>query len=367
MRSLLPTIALVACTTSVRADVATTADDGVTAADGGGSESAGTTAVADDGDDTADDGLKLDVGNDTDSVPCNEGGCDDTCAVPKHEPCDADSDDPRHAMAIECPGELVTGATVKAADAAQGVRTGFGSTDTWAPREGSKFAVLGSGVVAELDTETPTGDQSISPTYCNDDIGPTWDVGNALPAPLMPKDVAGDCAADSSLVGTGDCSKSIQKQFSQGVSANDYAEIRMQVVVPDGAKSFSYDFAFFSVEYPFYYFSEFNDMYVGWLDSENWTGNISFDEYGNPISLNASFLDFRDDAGTAAELEGTCMRSHAGTNWLSTNAPVEPGEEVTIVFAIFDLSDSILDSYVFLDNFQWGCEGGDHPETKPVG
>ena len=29
--------------------------------------------------------------------------------------------------------------------------------------------------------------------------------------------------------------------------------------------------------------------------------------------------------------------------------------------------DSILDSYVLLDNFQWGCESTDKPETKPVG
>lgn len=44
-----------------------------------------------------------------------------------------------------------------------------------------------------------------------------------------------------------------------------------------------------------------------------------------------------------------------------------PGETVTIVFAIFDLHDSNLDSYVFVDNFGWGCDGTDHPVTEPVG
>ena len=61
------------------------------------------------------------------------------------------------------------------------------------------------------------------------------------------------------------------------------------------------------------------------------------------------------------------MKQHAGTRWLSTTAPVVPGETITLVLAIFDLQDNQLDSYVFLDNWQWGCEGMDRPETTPVG
>src|SRR5690606_42121782 len=53
---------------------------------------------------------------------------------------------------------------------------------------------------------------------------------------------------------------------------------------------FGYNLAFFSTEYPGYYQTGYNDMYVAWLQSEVWTGNISFDEMGNPISLNAGFL-----------------------------------------------------------------------------
>jgi len=108
-------------------------------------------------------------------------------------------------------------------------------------------------------------------------------------------------------------------------------------------------------------------MFIGWLESEQWTGNISFDAQGNPISLNAGFLDFQDDGGGLPELAGTCMAQHAGTRWLSTTAPVAPGEEITLVLAIFDLADAALDSYVFLDNFGWGCDGGTGPQTTPVG
>ena len=44
-----------------------------------------------------------------------------------------------------------------------------------------------------------------------------------------------------------------------------------------------------------------------------------------------------------------------------------PGETITVVFAIFDLSDGILDSYAFLDNFKWGCEPQGKPQTMPPG
>jgi hypothetical protein len=310
---------------------------------------------------------KFDVAMDTNGMlPCEEGGWCPECELPEHTPCDQNSSDVFNAMGINCPNELMVTNSVDGNPDAMGVRSFFGNTNEWNPTEGSYMAVLGSGLVAELDLATPAGDSDIGPTYCNDDLG-AFDPGANLPAPLNPVDVGGDCTTNAALLGTGDCSNTIQAQFDQGGSANDYTEMRFTAQVPSDTSSFSYDLAFFSTEYPFYYDTAFNDMYVGWLQAESWTGNISFDEQGNPISLNAGFLDFTDDGGGLPEFAGTCMRQHAGTKWLTTTAPVTPGDSIEVVFAIFDLSDSILDSYVFLDNFQWGCEGPDKPSTKPVG
>ncbi len=317
--------------------------------------------------DDDDDDEKLDVGGTGGAIECQEGEVCDECDLMEHVPCDESSTDITNAIGLNCAGESPVTGTVDGNPLAIGMRTGFGSTMQWAPREGTKFAVLGSGLVSDLDLPTPNGDLDVSPTHCNDDLGPGYDPGGMLPAPLRTNNVTGDCVMDEGLLGTGDCSNTINGQFTQGGSANDYTEMRIVGTVPSTTNSISYDFAFFSVEYPFYYNSEFNDMYVGWLESESWTGNISFDEMGNPISLNAGFLDFRDDGGGRPEFAGTCMARHAGTKWLSTTAPVTPGEQITVVFAIFDLSDSILDSYVFIDNFSWGCEGTDHPSTVPVG
>ncbi|MEM6293249.1 MAG: choice-of-anchor L domain-containing protein [Myxococcota bacterium] len=335
----------------------------------GASDSSPITDGDDDDAETGDEEERLDIGNGNSggNADCQEGqDCPDTCEASTHVPCDDGTTDLFAAMGLGCPGDPEVTTSVMGSLQSMGVRTSFGPTDTWAPREGSSFAVIGSGRIADLDLETPALDLNLSPTHCNDDVG-EFSPGATLPPPLQIIDVAGDCTTDDSLLGTGDCSNSIAAQFNQGGSANDYAEIRVEATVPVGNNSISYDFAFFSTEYPEYFGSGFNDMYVGWLESESWTGNISFDEQGNPISLNAGFLDFRDDAGSLPEFGGTCMKQHAGTKWLSTTAPVTPGEDIVLVLAIFDLSDAILDSYVFLDNFDWGCDGTDAPTTTPVG
>jgi hypothetical protein len=199
----------------------------------------------------------------------------------------------------------------------------------------------------------------------------------ALPPPIKVNNVSAteDCIDNPGLVGTGDCSNTIQAQYQQGGGrAHDYVERRFNVEVPVGTFGFSYDFAFFSVEYPNYYKSIYNDMYIAWLESEQWTGNISFDEMGNPISLNAGFLDYKDAPNfydclapcNAPELQGTGAQGHGGTKWLSTQTPVTPGETIEVIFAIFDLSDASLDSMVIVDNFEWNCEGGP-PLTVPAG
>ncbi|MFO7564212.1 MAG: choice-of-anchor L domain-containing protein [Enhygromyxa sp.] len=301
--------------------------------------------------------------HDTDQLPCGEGDfCE--CDIPTHVPCDAAADTPiARALGLNCPNELQVSISTSGSPAAMGTRNSFGNTGAFAPREGSLYVAMGSGRVDELDG---TGG-------CNSDLG-AYDPGT-LPPPLVGVDVgAQTCAENPGLIGMGDCSNTIEGQLAG--SANDYTELRFTAQVPTTVNSFSYDLAFFSYEYPEYYLSVFNDMYIGWLESEVWTGNISFDEMGNPISLNAGFLDYRDANPTndpqcngqcsAPELHGTCMQGHAGTKWLTTTAGVQPGETITVVFAIFDMSDSILDSYVFLDNFSWGCEGDAPPSTVPI-
>lgn len=322
------------------------------------------------GNTSADTDIKFDMpdetGNDTE-IPCGEGQlCEGECEIPPHTPCDANANTPIvQAIGLNCPGDVpqVTFATNGSA-AAIGTRSSFGGTGAFPPQEGSQYVVIGSGRTDELDNALG----------CNSDLG-AYDPGT-LPAPMIGSNVgAQTCTENPALIGTGDCSNTIENQLAGTV--NDYTELRITATVPTTVNSFSYSLAYMSYEYPDYYLSVYNDMYIGWLESEVWTGNVSFDEQGAPISLNAGFLDYRDANPlndpmcqgncSAPEIHNTCMQGHAATKWLTTSAGVKPGEQITIVLAIFDMSDSILDSYAFVDNFQWGCDGDQPPSTVPIG
>jgi len=346
-------------------DVGTGSADGIPS----GIDGDGTDGDGDGDEDESTTSVKLDMPEptgDEGEIPCGEGElCE--CDIPPHIPCDAAANIPlAQAMGLNCGGgEPQVTFSMTGSAAAMGTRNSFGNAGAFPPQEGSRYVVLGSGAVSELD----------GLAGCNGDLGNFDPL--TLPPPLVGTDVGAEtCAQNEDLIGMGDCSNTIESQLNGEIY--DYTEIRVTAEVPSTVNSFSYDLAFFSYEYPVYYLSEYNDMYIGWLESEVWTGNVSFDQNGAPISLNAGFLDYRDaDPGPAndpmcangcdaPELHGTCMEGHAGTKWLTTTAGVMPGETVTIVFGIFDMSDSALDSYVFLDNFQWGCDGDTPPSTTPI-
>jgi hypothetical protein len=41
------------------------------------------------------------------------------------------------------------------------------------------------------------------------------------------------------------------------------------------------------------------------------------------------------------------------TGWLTTTVPVAPGSNISLRFGVYDSGDSISDSTVLLDNWQW--------------
>ena len=164
--------------------------------------------------------------------------------------------------------------------------------------------------------------------------------------------------------------------------ANDLSELTLQILVPTNARSFSFDFMFFTSEYPEYLFTAYNDSFWAHLDSKKIKGNISFDSKGTPIRVNNAFFDICDAdlmkhpqpcGKPASTLTGTgygfdCpnFQSHASggaTEWLTTTAPVEPGETITLTFSIFDKGDFVLDSSVIIDNFRWSLSPAAEPTT----
>ncbi|HVH98631.1 MAG TPA: choice-of-anchor L domain-containing protein [Enhygromyxa sp.] len=289
----------------------------------------------------------------------------DICLVPTHNPCDhleypSEEAAAWRALGLNCPGEFQATIDYNGHYLALMVQEGQLGTynpATYPVREGEKMVILSTGDAFDITEPGADGDTSL----------PNNDPGN-LPAPMSPQKVSDseDCHDNATLIGMGDCSNTIADQFLGTDGAYDYAEMRFSITVPTAVNAFSYNVAFLSFEYPDFYGWAYNDIYIAWLSSEEWTGNITFDAFGSPLSLNAGFLDYKDAPNfidcplpcDAPELQGTGLEGHGGTQWLETTWPVESGETITVIFAIMDIQDNIVDSAVLLDNFRWTCFGG---------
>jgi hypothetical protein len=165
--------------------------------------------------------------------------------------------------------------------------------------------------------------------------------------------------------------------------AFDPAALEIDIRPPQNASGFAFDLNFYTFEFPEYLCSEYNDYYVTLMDppaTGHLNGNVSFDVNGNPISVNAGFVNvctpgnhegrnFPCPQGPG-ELNGTGFETHAASGWLTTTAPItdlNSDGAFTLRFAIWDAGDMILDSTILIDNFRW-IEGDlpDVPVTEPA-
>ncbi len=245
--------------------------------------------------------------------------------------------------------------TGKPNDGQHGIMPKFGSVLT--PREGGSLGVLSSGWAREYNNKNGTYDK-----YACFRSGATMGsyMGGSVPSGY-PKSIAG-CDADTDVY--------------------DVIVIRMKLRAPGNAKGLSFNFNFMSGEWPEYVCTNYNDGFLAMLTSKAFNNgvaeNISFDPQQRPVSVNNGFFD-RCQGGTTTcgrstcaggdgELWGTgfyCPGVHCysgttkedtgggATGWLETQAPIEPGEEITLDFMIWDTGDASFDSSVLLDNFQW--------------
>jgi hypothetical protein len=227
------------------------------------------------------------------------------------------------------------------------------------PKAGANFVLLSSGVAVD---EMGTG-------YVNPQQG--TDLGNSYNNPLP------------NLVGASNCGQGAQN------NVNDYTEIVLTLKAPTNVNSFSFDFQFFSGEYPNYVCSQYNDMFLAIVKSSSSypsDTNISFDAMMNPVTVNSGFFTVctndpskpqtqhcthppSDNNGTGYETPGIPLPGAipgGSTGWLTTKAPIKPGEDITLRFVIFDEGDHILDSAVLIDNFQWAGTTVTGPSTGPI-
>ena len=222
-------------------------------------------------------------------------------------------------------------------DGQHNIRPRFGNV--YLPHAGVSVAVLSSGKAVDR----------MGPDWT--DPGYTPGMGGVVTAhPLPQGDPADGCGqADPATV-------------------NDYISLKFEIVVPTNALALSYDFNFMSAEYEEWVCTQYDDTFLAILDSQEFDGNISFDDAGRPVTINVGFFDVctvGPNCTGAADLAGTGFENDGGTGWLHTIAPVTPGERITITFHLFDEGDAVFDSLVVLDNFQWLGVPVDGPITVP--
>lgn len=161
--------------------------------------------------------------------------------------------------------------------------------------------------------------------------------------------------------------------------AHDSIALRIRMKTPTNSKSLSFNVNMYTYEFPNYICSTYNDFITAIMTpmpQGQTNGNISFDSQGNPLSVNAGFLEVCTPQMAGGknfpcalgpeQLSGTGFEDHAATSWLQTSTPVQnPGEEITIEFGAWDSGDGILDTTGLFDNFRF--EADDTPTvTKPI-
>jgi hypothetical protein len=256
----------------------------------------------------------------------------------------------------------------------------FGSAIT--PREGASLAVLSTGFATPYDNSSSVPSQG---QFKNNSASYNA-TGGPVP-PGFPKAAKGcpDASTDTLLK-------------AANMVTNDVIDVKLQLKVPNNAQGIAFDFDFYSGEWPDFVCSEFNDSFIAYLSSSAFNSgaadNMSFDSLNNPVSVNNGFFDRCTPgatlgckgtaeaaksvcAGGEGELAdtgflnpkgnyGSCKSGGSGgtsgvassaaggaTGWLTSQAPVKPGETITIEFMIWNTGDESYDSSVLLDHLTW--------------
>ena len=340
--------------------------------DGGAALDSGAVGAHDGGGSTSEAGSKID-GGETDgggtlhqvdkTAPCDTGVAIDGDAAAFAKAMGICHDAAKDGFGLVSASYAKAWGTTTAPVAGQwGLLPKFGSVIR--PREGSTLGALSSGYAREYDDLTTGTTDFVSgqPLY-------TFGGGMGAVPPGFPKAAKG-CTQDNQV--------------------SDMIVLKLTLKAPPDASGFRFDFNFYSSEWPNYVCSNFNDAFIAYVTSTKVKGdNISIDPSGNAVGVNNSFLDrctpgtdvgcssgtisgMKNGTATCvggdSELTGTgygtkkptactptSQQATAGgaTGWLTSQAPVTPGETFTLELMIFDAGDEALDSTVLLDNFQW--------------
>jgi hypothetical protein len=143
----------------------------------------------------------------------------------------------------------------------------------------------------------------------------------------------------------------------RGNSDYDVTILKIDFNVPAGKNCLTFQLRFLSEEYPNYVGSQYNDAFIAELDNSNWTttdGVIAAPNNfatvsGANVSVNSLPMSAANGAGTAFDSAGFGTGGASTLGFLAAQSQLTPGHH-SLYLSIFDQSDRILDSAVFLDD-----------------
>jgi hypothetical protein len=285
---------------------------------------------------------------------------------------------------VRANGEALTYADGKS------VRPGFGSSVV--PLEGQNLVVLSSGIAAD-GSQTDPGPNGGPGTTQSDDHGEESNLSTCTDprcisdwfATANPPLKAANELPEAPSCGSGSA--------GSPNLARDSVMLVLRMRAPTNARAFSFNAYFYSVEYPEYVCSNYNDQFIALVDTptgtpspipnpvdknlmtytnnnQKWPIGINI-AAGTPLfsvcedqATNASCWDTDVSStscslgasqllGTGFEASGTGCTQGGGTYWLTTAGNVIPGQIVEVRIAIWDVGDHIFDSTALIDGFQW--------------
>ena len=147
----------------------------------------------------------------------------------------------------------------------------------------------------------------------------------------------------------------------------DEANLQLQLLVPEYQHFLYYDVQFFTVEYPEYIGTQYNDQLTISVNSPSKgvstyiinvnSGDFVFNARDAPLLGTGYNLFAQSDNPDGVDWLQTTPNTHGAdagaTALVGREHPVSPGEVVTITFDLKDVGDNQFDSMAFLDNLHF--------------
>ena len=147
--------------------------------------------------------------------------------------------------------------------------------------------------------------------------------------------------------------------FGAGGTQDDAVHLSLEISVPEGSNRLSFDFNFFSAEYPDFIGSQFNDTFAAYITDDNGTRQVAFASVNssfffpasNQVASGSGFDIFTADPSGVDTEFGVGLPDAGLTGFTSVSASFTSSTGIIhLDYYISDLGDGILDSAVLIDN-----------------